>query len=107
VLGAVEVVRTLNETGIETLRDIEGGFFTEEEGVRTDMLGSAVTAGRIPLEHAHALTDDHGASTATHGPAPMARTSLPTRSCVSPTSRRSRPAAADSGGRPINRVDHG
>ncbi|HEU0193894.1 MAG TPA: M20/M25/M40 family metallo-hydrolase, partial [Gaiellales bacterium] len=52
VLGGIEVMRTLDDAGIATLRDIEVGFFTEEEGVRfgTDMLGSAVTAGRIPLE---------------------------------------------------------
>ncbi|GAA2996155.1 M20 family metallo-hydrolase [Actinokineospora diospyrosa] len=62
VLGGIEVMRTLDDAGIETLRDIEVGFFTEEEGVRfgTDMLGSAVTAGRIPLEHAHKLTDNDG-----------------------------------------------
>jgi len=62
VLGAIEVVRTLNENHVTTLRDIEVGFFTEEEGVRfgTDMLGSAVTAGRITLDDAHALTDDDG-----------------------------------------------
>jgi N-carbamoyl-L-amino-acid hydrolase len=62
VLGGIEVMRTLNDAGIETLRDIEVGFFTEEEGVRfgTDMLGSAVTAGRIPLDHAHKLTDSDG-----------------------------------------------
>jgi hypothetical protein len=44
---------------IETLRDVEVGFFTEEEGVRfgTDMLGSPVTAGRIPLDVARKLTD--------------------------------------------------
>jgi N-carbamoyl-L-amino-acid hydrolase len=55
-------MRSLNDAGIETLRDIEVGFFTEEEGVRfgTDMLGSAVTAGRIPLDHAHKLTDADG-----------------------------------------------
>ncbi len=66
VLGAVEVVRTLEEAGVTTLRDIECGFFTEEEGVRfgTDMLGSAVTAGRIPLAHAHALTDADGRTVA-------------------------------------------
>ena len=66
VLGAIEVVRTLNEAGLQTLRDIECGFFTEEEGVRfgTDMLGSAVTAGRIPLDHAHALTDVDGLTVA-------------------------------------------
>ncbi|SDX65869.1 N-carbamoyl-L-amino-acid hydrolase [Geodermatophilus africanus] len=66
VLGAIEVVRTLDEAGVATLRDIECGFFTDEEGVRfgTDMLGSAVTAGRIPLDHAHALTDDAGRTVA-------------------------------------------
>ncbi|MFG3712557.1 M20 family metallo-hydrolase [Micromonospora sp. NPDC047730] len=62
VLGGIEVMRTLDDAGISTLRDIEVGFFTEEEGVRfgTDMLGSAVTAGRIPLDHAHKLTDGDG-----------------------------------------------
>ncbi|MGL4176974.1 MAG: hydantoinase/carbamoylase family amidase [Dermatophilaceae bacterium] len=62
VLGGIEVMRTLNDAGVETLRDIEVGFFTEEEGVRfgTDMLGSAVTAGRIPIEHAWQRTDDDG-----------------------------------------------
>lgn len=62
VLGGIEVMRTLNDAGIETLRDIEVGFFTEEEGVRfgVDMLGSAVTAGRIALDHAHKLYDEDG-----------------------------------------------
>src|SRR5215469_9610066 len=62
VLGGIEVMRTLNDAGLETLRDIEVGFFTEEEGVRfgTDMLGSAVTAGRIPLDHARKLADAGG-----------------------------------------------
>ncbi len=62
VLGGLEVVRTLNERGIETARPIEVAFFTEEEGARfgTDMLGSAVAAGRIPLEKAYGLTDRQG-----------------------------------------------
>jgi len=66
VLGGIEVMRTLNDVGIATLRDIEVGFFTEEEGVRfgTDMLGSAVTAGRIPLEVARKLTDADGKTVA-------------------------------------------
>src|SRR5258708_39922483 len=66
VLGAIEVVRTLNDYGAATLKPIEVGFFTEEEGVRfgTDMLGSAVTAGRLTLDYAHKLTDDTGASVA-------------------------------------------
>jgi N-carbamoyl-L-amino-acid hydrolase len=64
VLAAIEVVRALDAAGIPTRRAVEVGFFTEEEGVRfgTDMLGSAVTAGRIPLAHAHALTDAAGAT---------------------------------------------
>jgi N-carbamoyl-L-amino-acid hydrolase len=62
VLGGIEVIRTLNERGITTRRPIEVGVFTEEEGVRfgTDMLGSAVAAGRLTLEYAHALTDRDG-----------------------------------------------
>jgi len=62
VLGGIEVMRALNDAGVQTLRDVEVGFFTEEEGVRfgTDMLGSAVTAGRIPIEHAWQLTDPDG-----------------------------------------------
>ena len=66
VLGGIEVIRTLNEHNITTRRTIEVGFFTEEEGVRfgTDMLGSAVTAGRLTLGYAYALTDDKGATVA-------------------------------------------
>jgi N-carbamoyl-L-amino-acid hydrolase len=66
VLGGIEVMHTLNDAGVETLRDVEVGFFTEEEGVRfgTDMLGSAVTAGRIPLDHAQKLTDAAGKTVA-------------------------------------------
>ena len=59
VLGALEAVLSLDEHHITTRRPIEIGIFTEEEGVRfgTDMLGSAVAAGRIPLEVALKLTD--------------------------------------------------
>jgi N-carbamoyl-L-amino-acid hydrolase len=62
VLGALEVVRTLNERGIRTERPLEIAFFTEEEGARfgLDMLGSAVAVGRIPLEQALALKDRDG-----------------------------------------------
>lgn len=66
VLGGIEVCGTFNDYGLTTLRPVEVGFFTEEEGVRfgTDMLGSAVTAGRLSLDYAHKLTDDDGASVA-------------------------------------------
>ena len=62
VLGALEVVRSLNDADITTTRALEVACFTEEEGGRfgTDMLGSAVAAGRIPLEEALALTDPTG-----------------------------------------------
>ncbi|MFI0712531.1 Zn-dependent hydrolase [Streptomyces inhibens] len=64
VLGGIEAVRTLNERGITTRRPLEVAVFTEEEGVRfgTDMLGSAVAAGRLSAAYAHALTDRDGAT---------------------------------------------
>src|SRR5690606_24376864 len=54
VLGALECIRTLNDQGVVTERPLEVAFFTDEEGARfgTDMLGSAVAVGRIPLEQA-------------------------------------------------------
>ena len=60
VLGGLEVVRTLNERGMATRRAVVTSIFTEEEGCRfgTDMLGSAVATGRIPLEEAYGLTGD-------------------------------------------------
>jgi len=59
VLGALEVVRTLADAGVTTRRPLDVAFFTEEEGCRfgTDMLGSAVATGRIPLEQAYELRD--------------------------------------------------
>lgn len=61
-LGALEVVRTLNDKGITTKRPIVIGAFTDEEGVRfgTDMLGSAVAAGRLSLDYAYNLADADG-----------------------------------------------
>ena len=62
VLGALEVVRSLNDAGITTRRPLVVAAWTEEEGIRfgTDMLGSAVAAGRLTLEYAHDLTDSAG-----------------------------------------------
>lgn len=64
VLGGLEIVRTLDAAGIRTRRPLVVVFFTDEEGSRfgTDMLGSAVAAGRIALEHAYALRDRAGLS---------------------------------------------
>ncbi|MDD5304549.1 MAG: M20/M25/M40 family metallo-hydrolase, partial [Elusimicrobia bacterium] len=62
VLGALEVVRTLNDAKATTLRPLVVGFFTDEEGCRfgTDMLGSAAATRRLPLEAAYALKDRDG-----------------------------------------------
>ncbi|HHN77176.1 MAG TPA: Zn-dependent hydrolase [Phycisphaerales bacterium] len=62
VLSALETVRTLNDNNITTNHPLTIAFFTDEEGCRfgTDMLGSAVATGRIPLEKALRLTDADG-----------------------------------------------
>lgn len=62
VLGALEIVRTLNDAKVLTRRPLVVGFFTDEEGCRfgTDMLGSAVATRRLPLETAYALADRDG-----------------------------------------------
>jgi len=64
VIGALEVVRALDEDGARTRRPIEVAYFTDEEGARfgTDMLGSAVAVGRLGLDTALALTDRDGKS---------------------------------------------
>lgn len=62
VLGALEIVRTLNDHQVETERPVEVALFTDEEGCRfgTDMLGSAVACGRLELDYAYQLTDRDG-----------------------------------------------
>ncbi|MFG1955779.1 Zn-dependent hydrolase [Micromonospora sp. NPDC048830] len=62
VLGGIEMARILDEHKVLTDHPIEVAFFTEEEGVRfgTDMLGSAVAAGRIPLDEALLRADVTG-----------------------------------------------
>ncbi len=54
VLGALEVVETLNDAGIVTRRPLVVGVFTNEEGARfaPDMLGSLVYVGGLPLDRA-------------------------------------------------------
>jgi N-carbamoyl-L-amino-acid hydrolase len=62
VLAGLEVVRTLNDHGIETEAPIEVAFWTNEEGSRfvPVMLGSGVFAKAFTLEHAYAATDSEG-----------------------------------------------
>lgn len=62
VLGGLEVVETLNETGFETERPIEVVAWSNEEGVRfqPDMLGSGVFTGTFDLEFAYSREDKDG-----------------------------------------------
>ncbi len=64
VLAGIEVVRTLNDHGIETEAPIEVAFWTNEEGSRfvPVMMGSGVFAKAFTLEHAYAATDVNGKS---------------------------------------------
>ncbi len=62
VLAGIEVVRTLNDHGIETEAPIEVAFWTNEEGSRfvPVMMGSGVFAGAFTLETAYAAKDTAG-----------------------------------------------
>jgi N-carbamoyl-L-amino-acid hydrolase len=64
VLAGIEVVRTLNDSGIETEAPIEVAFWTNEEGSRfvPVMMGSGVFAKAFTLEHAYAAKDTEGKS---------------------------------------------
>ncbi|CAN7591683.1 Zn-dependent hydrolase [Pseudorhodoferax sp. LjRoot39] len=64
VLAGLEVVRRLNELGIQTEAPVEVVFWTNEEGSRfvPVMMGSGVFAGAIALEKAHAARDTDGRS---------------------------------------------
>ncbi|MFQ5934147.1 MAG: M20/M25/M40 family metallo-hydrolase [Dehalococcoidia bacterium] len=60
VMGALEVVRTLNDNGVETHHPIEVVAFTDEEGVRfkKGTLGSAALAGVWPVQEMWELADE-------------------------------------------------
>ncbi len=62
VLAGIEVVRTLNDCGIETEAPIEVAFWTNEEGSRfvPVMMGSGVFAQAFTLAHAYAAVDVDG-----------------------------------------------
>lgn len=64
VLAGIEVVRTLNDHGVQTEAPIEVAFWTNEEGSRfvPVMMGSGVFAKAFTLEHAYAATDTEGKS---------------------------------------------
>jgi beta-ureidopropionase / N-carbamoyl-L-amino-acid hydrolase len=62
VLAGIEVVRTLNDHGIQTEAPIEVAFWTNEEGSRfvPVMMGSGVFAKAFTLETAYAAQDTAG-----------------------------------------------
>jgi N-carbamoyl-L-amino-acid hydrolase len=62
VLAGLEVVRTLNDRGLQTEAPIEVAFWTNEEGSRfvPVMMGSGVFAKAFSLEHAWSATDTDG-----------------------------------------------
>lgn len=87
VLAGLEVIQTLQESGVRPSRPFSVGVFTDEEGARfaPDMLGSLVYAGGMALEAAHDIVGIDGArlgdelrrigymgSTPCPGPAPHA-----------------------------------
>ncbi|HSD44558.1 MAG TPA: Zn-dependent hydrolase [Burkholderiales bacterium] len=64
VLAGLEVVRTLNDHGVQTEAPIEVAVWTNEEGTRYTpvMMGSGVFAGVFPLDYVLARTDIEGKS---------------------------------------------
>jgi N-carbamoyl-L-amino-acid hydrolase len=64
VLAALEVVRTLNDHGVQTEAPIEVAVWTNEEGSRFTpvMMGSGAFAGAFSLQHALSRTDIDGRS---------------------------------------------
>ena len=64
VLAGLEVIRTLNDHGIETEAPVEVAFWTNEEGSRfvPVMMGSGVFAKAFTLAHAYAAKDTEGKS---------------------------------------------
>ncbi|MFT4510249.1 Zn-dependent hydrolase [Caballeronia sp. 15711] len=66
VLGALEVVRTLNDAGVSTEHPIDVVLWTNEEGSRfaPAMIGSGVFSGVYPLEYGLSRLDASGTSIA-------------------------------------------
>ena len=62
VLGALEVVRALNDAGVQTVRPIDVVVWTNEEGSRfaPAMIASGVFAGVFPLDYGLARADSSG-----------------------------------------------
>jgi N-carbamoyl-L-amino-acid hydrolase len=63
VLGGLEVIESVIDSGVTTARPLAVGFFTDEEGSRfaPDMLGSLTYAGGLAAEEAHDVVGIDGA----------------------------------------------
>ncbi len=64
-LAALEVVRSLNDAGIQTRRSVGVVAFTAEEGSRFEpsILGPSAISGRFPVEYVYARRDVHSSAT--------------------------------------------
>ncbi|WP_334078360.1 Zn-dependent hydrolase [Microbulbifer sp. M83] len=62
VLAGLEVMRALNDAGIETAAPLEVAVWTNEEGARFSpaMIGSGVWSGNFEQDYAYARTDKEG-----------------------------------------------
>lgn len=62
VLAALEVIRTLNDSGTETKHPVEAVVWTNEEGARFSpaMIGSGVWSGEFELDYGHSRKDKQG-----------------------------------------------
>ena len=64
VLAGLEVIRTLNDHGVETQQPVAVAAFTNEEGARfqPDMMGSLYVSGLLDIDRACRAMDDDGIS---------------------------------------------
>ncbi len=62
VLAGLEVLRTMEDRGVQTKAPLEVVVWTNEEGARFSpaMIGSGVWAGEFPLEYGHSREDKAG-----------------------------------------------
>ena len=62
VLASLEVIRSLNDQGVQTNHPIEAVVWTNEEGARFSpaMIGSGVWSGAFSLDYGHARMDKDG-----------------------------------------------
>lgn len=75
VLGGLEVVRALNDAGVETARPIDVVVWTHEEGTRfaPPMIASGVLAGVYSLDYGLSLAEAAGVTLGGAIPARMRR----------------------------------